>query len=196
MWSKGFTAQRRRGVRTAERRGVTVASGTAGELLPEFYGLLELATARWARMQHEPRWLTMARLRGRDPLKKFQAAARSLGDRFRVSIASVEGRPVAGLVVLQGRNAYYFRGAMDETHARPPPQRPAPRPRHRGRLPAGCRSYYMGDSGWSPSAAAFKERFGARPLHYREYRFERLPFSRTETAVKTVVKRPIGFRDF
>ena len=45
---------------------------------------------------------------------------------------------------------------------------------------AGCGAYCMGDSGWSPSAAAFKERFGARPVHYREYRFERLPLSRTD----------------
>jgi hypothetical protein len=54
----------------------------------------------------------------------------------------------------------------------------------------------MGDSGWSPSAAAFKERFGAQPVQYREYRFERLPVSRTAHAAKTVVKRVIGFRDF
>jgi hypothetical protein len=196
LWSKAFTAQRRRGVRTAERRGVTVACGTAGGLLPEFYGLLELATARWARMQHEPRWLTMARLRRRDPMKKFQAAARSLGARFRVWIASVDGRPVAGMVVLQGHNAYYFRGAMDETMRDHRPNDLLHARAIEDSCRSGCRSYYMGDSGWSPSAAAFKERFGARPLHYREYRFERLPLSRTETAVKTAVKKAIGFRDF
>jgi hypothetical protein len=196
LWSKSFSAQRRRGVRTAERRGVKVESGVAGELLPEFYGLLELATARWARMQHEPRWLTMARLRGRDPLKKFQAAARSLGERFRVSVASVDGRPVAGLVVLQGRNAYYFRGAMDETMRDCRPNDLLHARAIEDACAAGCGAYYMGDSGWSPSAAAFKERFGAQPVHYREYRFERLPVSRTTHAAKSVVKRVIGFRDF
>jgi hypothetical protein len=196
LWAKSFTAQRRRGVRTAERRGVKVESGVAGELLPEFYGLLELATARWARMQHEPRWLTMARLRGRDPLKKFQAAARSLGERFRVSIASVDGQPIAGLVVLRGRNAYYFRGAMDETQRDHRPNDLLHSRAIEDACRAGCGAYYMGDSGWSPSAAAFKERFGARPVHYRELRFERLPFSRTEQAVKGVVKKAIGFRDF
>ena len=179
-------------------------SGTASRSRParrasssaEFYGLLELATARWARMQHEPRWLTMARLRGRDPLKKFQAAARALGERFRVSIASVEGRPIAGLVVLQGRNAYYFRGAMDETMRDHRPNDLLHSRAIEDACEAGCGAYYMGDSGWSPSAASFKERFGARPVHYREYRFERLPLSRTEHAVKNVVKRAIGFKDF
>lgn len=196
LWAKGFSAQRRRGVRTAERRGVKVETGVAGDLVPEFYGLLEMATARWARMQHEPRWLTMARLRGRDPLRKFQAAARALGTRFRVSIASVEGRPIAGLVVLQGRNAYYFRGAMDETMRDHRPNDMLHSRAIEDACAAGCGAYYMGDSGWSPSAASFKERFGARPVHYREYRFERLPLSRTEQAVKNVVKRAIGFKDF
>jgi hypothetical protein len=196
LWAKSFSGQRRRGVRTAERHGVKVETGGAGALLPEFYGLLELATARWARMQHEPRWLTMARLRGRDPLKKFQAAARALGERFRVSIASVEGTPIAGLVVLQGRNAYYFRGAMDETMRDHRPNDLLHARAVEDACAAGCGAYYMGDSGWSPSAAAFKERFGARPVHYREFRFERLPLSRTEHAVKNLVKRAIGFKDF
>lgn len=196
LWAKGFTAQRRRGVRTAERRGVKVETGLAGDLLPEFYGLLELATARWARMQHEPRWLTMARLRGRDPLKKFQAAARSLGERFRVSIAAVDGRPIAGLVVLQGGNAYYFRGAMDETQRDHRPNDLLHSRAIEDACRAGCGGYYMGDSGWSPSAAAFKERFGARPVHYREFRFERLPLSRAEAGIKTAVKKAIRFRDF
>ena len=121
-----------------------------GSSLHEFHGLLELATARWARMQHEPRWLTMARLRGRDPLKKFQAAARSLGERFRVSIASVDGRPVAGLVVLQGRNAYYFRGAMDETMRDHRPNDLLHARAIEDACAARCGAYYMGDSGWSP----------------------------------------------
>ena len=196
LWAKSFSGQRRRGVRTAERHGVKVETGEGGELVGEFYALLELATARWARMQHEPRWLTMARLRGRDPLKKFQAAARALGERFRVSIAAVEGKPIAGLVVLQGRNAYYFRGAMDETMRDHRPNDLLHSRAIEDACAAGCGAYYMGDSGWSPSAAAFKERFGARPVHYREYRVERLPLSRTEQAVKNVVKRAIGFKDF
>jgi CelD/BcsL family acetyltransferase involved in cellulose biosynthesis len=196
VWSTSFTASRRRGVRTAERRGVTVCSGSAGQLLPEFYDLLELATARWARMQHEPRWLTLQRLNRRDPLKKFSSAARCLGGRFRVWIAWVDGRPVAGSVVLQGQNAYYFRGAMDERMKEFRPNDLLMARAIEDACRAGCRSYYMGDSGWSPSAGDFKERFGARPLRYSEYRFERLPFSRAEREIKSIVKRAIRFRDF
>jgi hypothetical protein len=53
----------------------------------------------------------------------------------------------------------------------------------------------MGDSGWSPSLSHYKEQFGARPYRYAEYRLERLPISRAERAVKSVVKRAIRFRD-
>ena len=191
LWSKGFTAQRRRGVRTAERRGVKVESGTAGELLPEFYGLLELATARWARMQHEPRWLTMARLRGRDPLKKFQAAAapsargsgcrspRWTGGRWRGWSCSRVATPTTSAA----RWTRPCATTAPTTSCTPGPSRtPAVRVRRllHGRLRL------------VPSAAAFKERFGARPLHCREYRFERLPLSRTEKAVKT--RREEGHR--
>jgi Acetyltransferase (GNAT) domain len=149
VWSTSFTANRRPGVRTAERRGVTVRSGSAGQLLPEFYDLLELATARWARMQHEPRWLTLQRLNRRDPLKKFSSAARCLGGRFRVWIAWVDGRPVAGSVVLQGQNAYYFRGAMDERMKAPRPNDLLMARAIEDACRSGCRSYYMGDSAWS-----------------------------------------------
>lgn len=195
VWS-GFSGTRRRGVRAAERRGVTVRCGTAGQFLPEFYRLLELATARWARMQHEPRWLTMLRLRRRDPLKKFEAVARLLGDRFRVWTAWVDGRAVAASVVLQGANAYSFRAAMDERMKDHRPNDLLTARAIEDACRAGCRSYYMGDSGWSPSAADFKEAFGARPLCYAEYRYERLPLSRAENGVKTVVKRAIRFKDF
>ena len=103
---------------------------------------------------------------------------------------------MAGSVVLQGQNAYYFRGAMDETMRDHRPNDLLHSRAIEDACEAGCGAYYMGDSGWSPSAASFKERFGARPVHYREYRFERLPLSRTEQAVKNVVKRAIGFKDF
>ena len=160
-WSRAGTRCGRRASPRSAGAGCAPPSGAASRSsaaprassLPEFYGLLELATARWARMQHEPRWLTMARLRGRDPMKKFQAAARSLGARFRVWIASVDGRPMAGLVVLQGRNAYYFRGAMDETMRDHRPNDLLHARAIEDACQAGCGAYYMGDSGWSPSAA-------------------------------------------
>ncbi len=61
---------------------------------------------------------------------------------------------------------------------------------------AGCRWYYMGDSGRSESLSRYKEQFGAqRHHHYAEYRLERLPISSSETAIKSLVKKAIRFRD-
>ena len=40
------------------------------------------------------------------------------------------------------------------------------------------RSYHLGESGASRSLAHFKEKFGARPVPYAEYRLERLPLTR------------------
>ena len=46
----------------------------------------------------------------------------------------------------------------------------------------------------SPDKVAGSRNQGAIPTS--QYRFERLPLSRTEQAVKNVVKRAIGFKDF
>ena len=194
--SKRFGKLTRRGVRHAERSGVVVECGTGGRLVDEFYDLMELGTRRWARMQHEPPWLALRRLHHREPRSKFRAIGSRLGDRMQIWIARVDGRPVATILVLRGTNAYYLRGAMDEEMRN-----------YRGNdllhvtaledaCAAGCRSYYLGDSGWSANLAMFKERLGAQLYPYAEYRAERLPITRTERVVKGAVKRVIGFKDF
>src|SRR5437764_1426905 len=73
VWSKRFQGSKRTAARRAERLGVTVECGTSGRLVPEFYHLREQAAARWARMQHEPSWLALHRLKRRDPRKNFEA---------------------------------------------------------------------------------------------------------------------------
>ncbi|HET6503273.1 MAG TPA: GNAT family N-acetyltransferase [Amycolatopsis sp.] len=194
VWAGEFRGTARRKVRRAEEAGVTVDCGTGGELVPELYRLMALAARRWARRQHEPLWLTIRRLRYRDPPRKFEAIGRFLGERFRVYLARVGGRPVAAVALLQGTNAYYFRGALDERHSGN-----ANYLLHCRAIQAacagGCRYYYLGDSGWSAGLAQFKEAFGARACDYPEYRFERFPVSKVEHEVKQIVKRAIGFRD-
>jgi hypothetical protein len=193
--SARFGKLTRRGVRHAERSGVTVECGTAGRLVDEFYDLMELATRRWARIQHEPPWLALRRLHQREPRSKFRAVGRHLGDRMQIWLARVDGRPIATLLVLRGANAYYLRGAMDEEMRN-----------HRANdllhvrvledaCAAGCRFYYLGDSGWSDNLARYKERLGGRPYEYAEYRSERVPVTRAERVVKGAVKRVIGFKD-
>jgi hypothetical protein len=60
---------------------------------------------------------------------------------------------------------------------------------------AGCASYHMGESGRSRGLGFFKSRFGAEPHPYQEYRLERLPLTAVDRAMRSAVKRVIGFRD-
>jgi hypothetical protein len=194
--AKRFGKLTHRGIRHAQRSGVAVECGTSGRLVDEFFDLMQLATIRWARTQHEPRSLALGRLRWREPRSKFKAIGRHLGDRMQIWLARVGDRPVAATLVLRGSNAYYLRGAMDEEMRSYRANDLLHVTAIEDACAAGCRYYYLGDSGWSENLAKFKERLGAQPIQYAEYRSERLPFTQVESVVKTVVKRAIRFKDF
>jgi hypothetical protein len=195
IW-RGFHQSARRGVRKAERAGLEVERDVSGRLVPVFHRLLQTSIERWAAQQHEP--LPLARLRAsrRDPLEKFERLAASLGEAMCVWVAWKEGNPVASTIVLRGANASYTRGAMDKSLAGPT---------HANDLlhwlaiqdavSSGCHSYHLGETGWSSGLARFKEKLGARPLLYSEYRFERLPLTRTDEVVRGLVKRALRFED-
>jgi len=151
--------------------------------------------SRWSRLQHEPRWMAMRRHRHNDPLEKFEAIAHCLGERCQVWVARIGAKPIASMIVLQGNNAYDFRAAMDEDYTRCRANDLLLRLAVCDACKAGCRSYYMGDSGHSATLGQFKERFGARPYDYAEYLLERLPISVAEEGLKRAVKRAVRFRD-
>jgi lipid II:glycine glycyltransferase (peptidoglycan interpeptide bridge formation enzyme) len=195
VW-RGLHKNGRTSVRRALRSGLDVECDTTGRLVPVFYDLLDLSIQRWARQQHEP--LALARWRGRrrDPRGKFETLAAALGDVMRVWVAWKDGAPAASIIVLQGANASSTRGAMNKELA-------APTSANyllewlaiRDACEAGCRYYHLGESGLSRSLARYKERFGARPVPYAEYRIERLPLTRTDALSRSVVKRLLRFRD-
>lgn len=186
----------RRALRTAERRGVTVESDLHGRLLPVYHRLFVRSVDRWAAQQGEPRLLAHWRARRRDPLRKLYAMSDRLAGRMSVSVAYVEGVPAAGTIVLFGRTAHYTRGAMDRDLAGPARASHAAQWRNiLAACDAGCTTYHLGESGDSASLAAFKERFGAEPVSYQEYRIERAPFTAIDNAVRTAVKRAVRFRD-
>ncbi len=195
VWSKLFQKSSRRGARHAEREGVTVECDITGRLIPEFHALHSQAVSRWSRLQHEPRWMAMRRHRHNDPLEKFEAIAHCLGERCQVWVARIGAKPIASMIVLQGNNAYDFRAAMDEDCTRYRANDLLLRHAVCDACKAGCRSYYMGDSGHSATLGQFKERFGARPYDYAEYLLERLPISVAEEGLKRAVKRAVRFRD-
>lgn len=196
VWSKRFTSETRTSVRKAERSGLVVECDSTGRLVPAFYQLFMQSVQRWAGMQHEPLSLSRWRARRRDPISKFEHMARVLGDRFRVWVAWLDERPVASLIVLQGANASYTRGAMDKELAGPTR---ANQLLHRMAIEdaclSGCRRYHMGESGTSTSLAQFKSRLGAVAYPYAQYTVERLPFTNFDRGVRRVIKSLIGFKD-
>jgi GNAT acetyltransferase-like protein len=193
---RGLHKDARRGVRKAERCGVEVECDASGRLVPVFYRLLQLSIERWAGQQHEPLLLARWRGRRRDPLEKFERLAAALGGVMRVWVAWKDGEPAASTVVLQGANASDTRGAMDKELAGPTSandllQWLAIEDASR----SGCRWYHLGESGHSRGLARFKEKWGARPVPYSEYRFERLPLTRADGLGRGAVKRALRFRD-
>ncbi len=196
VWNEVFAPGARRAVRKAERAGLEVRAGSGPDLLSDFQGLFDLSVRRWAAAQREP--VSLARMRAfrRDPPAKFLHVADALPRGLRIWIAYHEDTPVAGLIVLLGRNASYTRGAMDVDRAG---SLRANELLHwsaiREACAAGCNHYHLGETGCSSSLARFKEKFGALPVSYAEYRIERLPLTRAAGPVKATVKRAIGFRD-
>jgi hypothetical protein len=196
MWSDRFAGTARTAVRKADRAGLTVERDTSGKLVPVIYELFERSVERWAREHHEPLPLARWRLRRLAPLRKFQLIAKTLGEMCRIWVAWHSGKPAAAIVVLQDRNASYVSGMMDKDLAGPTR---ANYLLHRLAIEeaceAGCRYYDMGETGFSPSLAQFKTRFGARACPYAEYHIERLPITALDRHARGLVKRVIGFRD-
>jgi Acetyltransferase (GNAT) domain len=193
---QGLHKDARRGVRKAERCGIEVECDNTGRLVPVFHRLLEISIERWAAQQHEPLGLARWRARRRDPLRKFERWAAALGDSMRVWVAWKDGEPAASSIVVRGKNASDTRGAMDKELAAPTGAN------HllqwlaiEDAARAGCRWYHLGESGRSRGLARYKEKWGARPVPYSEYRFERLPITRADDLARGLVKRALRFRD-
>ena len=196
LWKESFTGTARTAVRKAERAGLTVERDTSGRLVPVIYELFERSVARWARAQHEPLPLARWRHLRLDSVRRFRLIAEALGDVCRIWIAWHGGQPAAAILVLQDRNASYIRGMMDKELAGPTR---ANYLLHRLAIEeaceAGCRYYDMGETGFNPSLAQFKTRFGAQACPYAEYHIERLPITALDRYSRRLVKRLIGFRE-
>lgn len=194
-WAQ-FRQRTRRGVRAAEKAGVTVEVDDRGALMPVLYDLTVRAVERWAEQQREPLALARFRHRRRDPLEKLQAIAHHLGPSCRVYVARLDGRPVAAHLLLVGRTAHRTRAAVDPELGR------ESRAGFllewagiRDAIDAGCGAYHLGESGDNDGLAMYKEGFGAQAYEYPEVRLERLPLTRTDRLARGAVKRLIGFRD-
>lgn len=196
VWRDRFLSKTRRKIVKAERLGVQVTRDTTGEAAAIFYDLYRRSLERWAARQNEPLWLARRRAALRDPRRKVLHIARFMGEACRVWVATYDGRPVAASLVLVGRNADDIMCAMDKDLAAPTNANDLLL-RHsiEDACQSGCAQYHFGETGTSVGLAHFKERFGAVPVDYEEYRLERLPVSRADSLARAVVKKAIGFKD-
>lgn len=194
VWHKFPTGLRTK-IRKAERITEIEFDGS-GRLLPVFFNLLDMSQARWARSQHEPVALARWRADRRDPKQKFEQIASAMPGACQVGVARLNGHPVASILVLVGTNANHSRGAMDaERIGSTGANELLLRHAIEHAALAGCRSFHMGETGKSRSLSQYKEKFGAVPHDYFEYRLEKIPVARIEKAAKSIIKRSIGFKE-
>jgi Acetyltransferase (GNAT) domain len=166
-----FSSSARRQVRKADRSSLTVEADSSGRLVSVFYDLYLKSVERWTRGRRLPS-LARAQLLRRDPLRKFEVVARRMGDACSIWVAWLDERPAAAIIVLtQGVNASYWRGAMDRDLAGPTR---ANFLLHSRAIEDACRTgrrnYHMGETDPSSSLAHFKAHFGAKAHPYVEYR--------------------------
>jgi len=171
-----FSRSGLRAVHKAERSSLTLEADSSGRLVSVFYELYLKSVERWTRDGRRLPSLARAQLLRREPLRKFEVVARKMGGACRIWVAWLDERPAAAIIVLtEGANASYWRGAMDRDLAAPTR---ANFLLHSRAIEEACRTgrryYHMGETDPSSSLAHFKAHFGAEAHPYVEYRLERL----------------------
>jgi Acetyltransferase (GNAT) domain len=111
IWRDCFSGRARRAVRKAERAGLTIERGNSDALISDFLDLYNGWITRRARERHIPRAIPQMRA---ERQRKFRLVGRHLGQRCRVLLARLDGRPVASVILLLYKNwAIYWRGYSD-----------------------------------------------------------------------------------
>lgn len=192
VWSQRFTSKVRSNSRKAERRGVVVESDSTGQLIPVFDVLYRNSVDRWAQERGHPLSLMRWRAQRIEPQSKFATVARGMGQRCTVWIASRDGEPLAGILVLtRGPRATYWRGAMDKERAR---GTGANELLHHSAIEAACangaESYDFGLY-QTEELKRFKSTFGAGEVPVHSYYFERLPTAAAEAKCHHAAKRAV-----
>jgi hypothetical protein len=187
VWSERFPSATRTKIRKAERSGVVARSNAA--FLSIFYDIYVRWSVEHGAARGIPARLAKLRAEHREPMRKFMLLARALGEKFRIWVAFVDGSPAAALILLvDGEDAIYWRGysvrALTRTSRASDLLQQAA---IEDACSAGCLRYHMGESSNVASLMHFKERFGARPVAYAQYRLEKVPLTPIEDAWGTVV---------
>jgi CelD/BcsL family acetyltransferase involved in cellulose biosynthesis len=154
LWERSFAPSNRNKCRKAERGGVEVAEDSSDEAVDAYYSLYAQASAEWG--YDEPPY----------PSALFRALlAHGSAELW---IARLDGRPVAGSIVLRGsHDLCYWSAALDREHRDVAPSNAV----LRAVIESGCERGFdyvdLGGSTGLPGVEAFKLSFGGIPVEYR-----------------------------
>jgi hypothetical protein len=159
VWSRLFSNKARNQCRLARKRGVVVYTATRPSAMDDYYRLYAESTARWG--YAAPPY----------PPELFSAFARLLGQGVELKLAYVDGRAVAGIVLLHGRGTtLYWSGAFLKEFAAYSPVNALLEEAIREACARGIRAFDFGASGELESVRRFKRSFGAVPVQRYSYR--------------------------
>jgi hypothetical protein len=189
IWNERFSRSNRRNVRKVRTQGLSVEVASTASSIDVFYDLYLRWTDVRAQRRRLPPGFARYLARRREPRAKFDEVVDRLGESARVWVARDDGEPVAAAIELVfGTRAVAWRAAS---------VRPTPASKYANVLlntlmieracAEGCVSYDMGESGGVASLMEYKQRFGAEPVTYNEYRLERLPFTALELRMASVL---------
>jgi hypothetical protein len=190
VYRERFSRSTRRNIRKAEAAGLTVVTGPSDALVDEFYDLYLRWTDERARRRHLPRWLARFLARRRESRSKVEGVLRQLGRFCPILTVRDRGTPVAAAIgLLRGCHFTLWRSA---SHSPTRESKYANVLINKAMIESACASgavsYDFGESGGVASLMEFKERFGAEPVTYGEYRLERLPIRSLERGQAKVMR--------
>ena len=156
VWAKQLSGRARRGVRKAEKSGLTYSCGR--DLLDDFYELMASNMRRLGTPVHSKAFY-------RNILEAFGGAADVL-------VVKHERLPIAALLLIQhGSRMYYLAGASRTSHWNMNPNNLAMWVAIKGACEKGLKVFDFGRSLEGGGTAEFKEQWGSTPvkLHYQYY---------------------------
>jgi hypothetical protein len=196
VFAKRFTKDTRKRIRRAQRAELKVRRTPDDTMLAAFTELNDRSVQRWARDRGQPSWLARLVERRRDRAGQLATATATLGSMCVAFAAYRNGEPVAAFAALHaGEHALGWmsaidRGPADETYAGYLLQSLA----IEDACARGRSVFLMGESDPGSGVDSFKRGFGATTLTYSALRFERLPLTAADTALRRAVGWVLGRR--
>ena len=155
VWEKRFSNKVRNQCRMAWKKGVTVRVAGGAADFQSYYQIYCDSTRRWG-YTHPPYSIAL-----------FQALAEISGPGVELKLGLVDGRPIAGIILMHGRRStLYWSGAMLKEAANYSVNNALLEVAVREACERGAVIFDFGASGELDSVREFKERFGAVATEY------------------------------